>query len=135
MHRNRPGPLLACWASPVDQVRARGGHWQPRGASAFCCTSRTEASAQDTDTTFPNQGGSQLARPPAEITIADVVGCLEGEAAARAAASRDTPEFDVLSALQERLDQARAEILLGTSLQDLLEQRDQRAQAQAMYFI
>ncbi|MCX5948959.1 MAG: Rrf2 family transcriptional regulator [Cyanobacteria bacterium] len=81
------------------------------------------------------KGGYQLARPPAEVTIADVVQCLEGEQAARAAASRDTPEFEVLSNLQERLDQARAAILSGTSLQDLLEQRDQRIQAQAMYFI
>ena len=81
------------------------------------------------------KGGYQLARPPAEITIADVVSCLEGDQPARAAASRDTPEFEVLSALQERLDQARAGILSSTSLQDLLEQRDHRIQAQAMYFI
>jgi DNA-binding IscR family transcriptional regulator len=67
--------------------------------------------------------------------MADVVNCLEGDQAARAAASRDTPEFDVLAALQEQLDQARAAILSGTSLQDLLDQRDQRIQAQAMYFI
>jgi Rrf2 family protein len=81
------------------------------------------------------KGGYQLARPPAEITIADVVSCLEGDQPARAAASRDTPEFEVLSALQERMDQARAGILSSTSLQDLLEQRDHRIQAQAMYFI
>ena len=81
------------------------------------------------------KGGYQLARPPADVTIADVVACLEGDQSARAAASRDTPEFDVLAALQEQLDQARAAILSGTSLQDLLDQRDQRIQAQAMYFI
>ena len=40
------GPLLGRWASPGEQVIARGGHWQPRGASASCCKSRFEASAQ-----------------------------------------------------------------------------------------
>jgi hypothetical protein len=41
----------------------------------------------------------------------------------------------VLAALEERLDAARREILEGTTLLDLLEERDRLAQAQAMYFI
>jgi hypothetical protein len=49
--------------------------------------------------------------------------------------SRDTPEFGVLRRLEERLDQARQGILEGTTLQELLEQRDHLVQAQAMYFI
>ena len=81
------------------------------------------------------RGGYQLARPPAEIRVADVVGCLEGERSARAAASRDTAEFSVISSLQDRLEQARLAILEGTTLQDLLENRDQLVQSQAMYFI
>ena len=81
------------------------------------------------------RGGYQLARPPAEIRISEVVACLEGEAASRTGASRQSPEFAVIGGLQERLEQARQAILAGTSLQDLLEERDQRLQSQVMYFI
>ncbi len=81
------------------------------------------------------KGGYQLARPPAQIRVAEVVSCLEGESAARAGSSRDTPEYSVLIALEDRLERARREILEGATLQDLLDQRDQLAQAQAMYFI
>lgn len=81
------------------------------------------------------KGGYQLARPPAEIRVADVLGALEGESSARTGAGRDTPEYAVLISLEERLEQARRAILEGSTLQELLDQRDQMAQAQAMYFI
>ena len=81
------------------------------------------------------KGGYQLARPPAEILLQDVVAALEGEPPNRATTERSTPEFDVMAALEDRLEAARIAILSGTSLQDLLDQRDQRIQAQAMYFI
>jgi hypothetical protein len=41
----------------------------------------------------------------------------------------------VLISLEERLEQARRLILEGATIQDLVDQRDQLAQAQAMYFI
>lgn len=81
------------------------------------------------------KGGYQLARPPAEIRVSEVVSCLEGESAARGVGRRDTPEFEVLGSLEGRLERARQAILDGTTLQELLEQRDHLAQAQAMYFI
>ena len=81
------------------------------------------------------KGGYQLARPPAEIRVADVLGALEGEGTPRTGAGHDTPEYAVLISLEERLDQARREILEGSTLQQLLDQRDQLAQAQSMYFI
>ncbi len=81
------------------------------------------------------KGGYQLARPPVEILVDDVVSCLEGESASSAAAERDTPEFEVLTRLEARLEETRRDILTGTTLQDLLDQRDHLAQAQAMYFI
>lgn len=81
------------------------------------------------------RGGYQLSRPPAEILVSEVVACLEGAASAIGTGPRDTPEFGVLRRLEERLEQARQAILTGTSLQDLLEQRDHLLQAQAMYFI
>lgn len=81
------------------------------------------------------RGGYQLARPPAEIRLAEVVHALEGETATRAARASDTPECAVLIALEEQLERCRRDILEGSSLQDLLDQRDQLVQAQAMYFI
>jgi Rrf2 family protein len=81
------------------------------------------------------KGGYQLARPPAEVAVQEVVTALEGETPSRSSAERKTPEFDVLSSLEDRLDGARAAILGGTTLQDLLDQRDQLVQAQVMYFI
>jgi hypothetical protein len=41
----------------------------------------------------------------------------------------------VLAALEGRLDAARRSILEGTTLLDLIEERDRLVQAQAMYFI
>jgi Rrf2 family protein len=81
------------------------------------------------------RGGYQLSRPPAEILVSEVVDCLEGETVAHGGGSRDTPEFGVLRRLEEQLDQARQVILEGTTLQELLEQRDHLVQDQAMYFI
>jgi Rrf2 family protein len=81
------------------------------------------------------RGGYQLARPPAEILVQEVVSTLEGEPSLRGASERATAEFDVLTALEEQLAAARRRILEGTSVQDLLERRDQLVQAQAMYFI
>ncbi|MFM7312701.1 MAG: RrF2 family transcriptional regulator [Cyanobium sp.] len=81
------------------------------------------------------KGGYQLARPPAEVTVQGVVAALEGEPAPSASAERNTAEFEVLSSLEARLEAARNAILTGTSLQDLLDQRDQLVQAQVMYFI
>lgn len=81
------------------------------------------------------RGGYQLARPPAEVTIQEVVAALEGETLSRSTTERSTPEFDVLASLEDRLESARSTILGGTTLQDLLDQRDQLVQAQVMYFI
>lgn len=81
------------------------------------------------------RGGYQLARLPAEIQVAEVVQCLEGEVASRGGARRDTPETEVLAALETRLDQAQRAILEGTSLLDLLDERDRLVQAQSMYYI
>ena len=81
------------------------------------------------------RGGYQLARPPAEILVAEVIQCLEGDVASRGGARRDTPETEVLAALETRLDRAQRAILEGTSLLDLLDERDRLVQAQSMYYI
>lgn len=81
------------------------------------------------------KGGYQLARPPADVAVLEVVAALEGETPSRSATERSTPEFNVLGTLEDRLEASRVAILGGTSLQDLLDQRDQLVQAQVMYFI
>lgn len=81
------------------------------------------------------KGGYQLARPPAEVALLEVVAALEGETPARDLTARTTPEFEVLTTLEDQLESARTALLAGTTLQDLLEERDQRLQAQVMYFI
>ncbi len=81
------------------------------------------------------RGGYQLARAPGEIRVADVVRVLEGDTAPQTRAARDTPEGDVVLGLAEQIANAHQQILEATTLQDLLERRDQLAQSQAMYFI
>jgi len=81
------------------------------------------------------KGGYQLARPPAEVSVAEVVHCLEGEGSSRSSSTRATAEFEVLGHLAARLDGARQQVLGETTLQDLLEQRNRLDQSQVMYFI
>lgn len=81
------------------------------------------------------RGGYQLARSPGEIRVAEVVRVLEGDTAPQTRAGRDTPEGDVVLGLAEQIANAHQQILEATTLQDLLERRDQLAQSQAMYFI
>lgn len=81
------------------------------------------------------KGGYQLARPPADIRISEVIDALEGERASPPPGERNTPEYRVLISLADRLEQARRLVLETSTLQDLLDQRDKLAQAQAMYFI
>jgi Rrf2 family protein len=81
------------------------------------------------------KGGYQLSRPPGDIRVADVLAVLEGENIRDTEKRSPTPEYSVLISLEERLEQARRLILEGATIQDLVDQRDQLAQAQAMYFI
>ncbi len=80
------------------------------------------------------KGGYQLARPPAQVRLVEIVACLEGEPAATAT-SPQSPEFQVLANLEAQLLQARQQLLRETTLQDLLDRRNNLAQSQVMYFI
>lgn len=80
------------------------------------------------------KGGYQLARPPAQVKLAEVVSCLEGDPAPPEP-SRQSAEFQVLASLEEELAQTRQRLLQETTLQDLLDQRNSLAQSQVMYFI
>lgn len=81
------------------------------------------------------RGGYQLALPPAEIRVVDVVRCLEGEMATPERTGADTAEHEVVAEMEQQLAEARRERLTATTLQDLLERRDQLVLSQAMYFI
>ena len=83
------------------------------------------------------RGGYQLARPAAGINLAEVLECLEGEAALGSAGEEasGSSERQVLQELAWSLRQQRLARLQHTSLAELLEQRDALQQAQAMYFI
>jgi Rrf2 family transcriptional regulator, cysteine metabolism repressor len=71
------------------------------------------------------KGGYQFARPPAEVTVLEVVELLEGELATEAAASGPV--------WQEAVDAVKG-VLSGTSIADVAEREAQAAGAQ-MYYI
>ena len=82
------------------------------------------------------RGGFQLRLPPEEIRISEVVACLEGDRRPdHERGTRDTPEFQAVSALDQRADGARAAVLAQLTLRDLLQERDAYRQAQPMFFI
>jgi len=81
------------------------------------------------------RGGYLLARPPADIRLSEVLRCLEGEQRPSERSASDTAEVDVVRGLEQQLLDARQRILDSTTLQDLLDRRDQLARSQAMYFI
>ena len=80
------------------------------------------------------RGGYQLARPAVQISLAEVVACLEGEPEA-ASTDSGSPEQQVVAELSQELRHLRLARLEATNLAALLEQRDALLQAQAMYFI
>ena len=81
------------------------------------------------------RGGYQLARPAAEITVAEVIDCLERSTPAERQGDRSTVEFSVVASLDKQLDQARARLLSATTLQHLLEERRARTQPLEMFYI
>jgi Rrf2 family protein len=81
------------------------------------------------------KGGYQLAKPPADISVAEVVSCLEGSAQKTSEGRRKTPEFAVLHDLDQRLEVARQSLLQTTTLETLIAQRDNKTRDSAMYFI
>ena len=81
------------------------------------------------------KGGYRLAKPPAAISVADVVACLEGSTQETSERQRKTPEFAVLHDLDQRLEVARQSLLQSTTLETLIAQRDNKTRDSAMYFI
>ncbi|MBV2350465.1 Rrf2 family transcriptional regulator [Synechococcus sp. HK05] len=80
------------------------------------------------------RGGFQLARPAAEITLLEVILCLEGESKSISPGA-SSAERRVIEQLGSALLQQRLARLEAISLADLLHERDAMLQAQTMYFI
>jgi Rrf2 family protein len=81
------------------------------------------------------RGGYQLTRSPAQITIAEVLNCLEREELSENIVKSPSPEFLALNALAAGVKQKQVEYLEAISLQDLLEECDKYIKDQTMYFI
>jgi Rrf2 family protein len=81
------------------------------------------------------RGGYQLARQPTEISVAEVVGCLEPTARPERQGDRSSAEFSVVASLGRHAEQARARLLGTTTLQQLLDEREARTQPAQMFYI
>ena len=80
------------------------------------------------------RGGFQLARPAAEISLLEVILCLEGESKS-ISPDASSAEWRVIEQLGSALLQQRLARLQAISLADLLHERDAMLQAQTMYFL
>lgn len=81
------------------------------------------------------RGGYQLTRTPELISVAEVEDCLEGEARAERQGDRDSAEFRALAGLSQRAEQARRSVLEGTTLAQLLAERDSLREPDPMFYI
>ena len=82
------------------------------------------------------RGGYLLTREPWQISLYDVVSCIEGfEAPAEAANSPDTFEAVVIQDVWGEVRQAAEAVLQKYTLQDLVDKRNAKQQLDIMYYI
>ncbi len=86
------------------------------------------------------KGGYILARAPWQITLFDVVSCLEGidggaPPGPLALADRRTLEEQIVRELWQEADAAAKAVLQSYTLKDLRDRRDARKQLEIMYYI
>ena len=80
------------------------------------------------------RGGYLLTRSAGEISLLEVIQCLEGNSTHHTPQGA-SPEREVIEQLGDDLRQQRLARLQAISLADLIKERDALLQAQAMYFI
>lgn len=82
------------------------------------------------------KGGYLLARSPWQITLYDVVSCIEGfDAHSEQATSPQTSEGAVIAEAWQAVKQAAEAVLHKQTLQDLLDQCKAKQQVDIMYYI
>jgi Rrf2 family protein len=82
------------------------------------------------------KGGYFLARKPWEVTVLDVIICMQGTDFQKS--EKSAPEDDgrgVIAQVWQESRQAANEVLQKYTLQDLLEKREARRQLDVMYYI
>lgn len=81
------------------------------------------------------KGGYLLAREPWQITLLDVVQCLEGIDCSKNEVSANTVESAVIEEVWQEVTECTQRILQGYTLQDLCEKGDACRQLNIMYYI
>lgn len=82
------------------------------------------------------KGGYLLAREPWQVTLLEIVDCIEGlDTQAESHHSKQTPEKAVVWETWQEARQAANAVLQGYSLQDLADRRDAKQQLDIMYYI
>lgn len=84
-----------------------------------------------------SRGGYFLARAPWQITLLEVISCIEGDDLSAHPSQRvqDSVEKTVIQTLWQEVRQAMGQVLQNSTLQDLCDQRDEHRQAELMYYI
>lgn len=82
------------------------------------------------------RGGYLLARPPWQITLYEIVSCIEGfETKREVRPTSDNGDHLVISGLWQEVCEAAKTVLQKYTLQDLLERRNTQQQVDFMYYI
>lgn len=83
------------------------------------------------------KGGYFLAREPWNVTVLEVLTCIEGDNLAPVfkRSPQDSIEKTIVHRLWQDARQAVSQVLLQCTLQDLCDQRDTQQQSELMYYI
>lgn len=82
------------------------------------------------------RGGYLLARSPWQITLYDVISCIEGfDAAGEASTGAGACDGKIIAEVWQEVCQAAEAVLQKYTLQDLIERRHAQQQADFMYYI
>ena len=84
------------------------------------------------------KGGYLLAREPSQITLLDVISCLEGPDSKTTKShdsTAETLEREVVESVWQQVRASTIKVLKHYTLQDLNDQRNSRTQTDLMYYI